>query len=589
MNGDKSTIGVDVRMPAEINEVDSTVFESTNYDLDQTKATKTAESYWLRNLQKELELTGENDRDGVDRPPLAPNSIHNKLNPDVSLHLSAQDVEVDGHVDSHACPSFEVASKLYQHYSRTVHAWLPIVPATFEDQVRMYYEAPFKVPDCWLATLNLIFAIGAQHCFLVNEVRPRQTDQSKGHDDVLYLSRALQLLQMDGAALLTSAPTPELVQCLGLLSLYYLASGNTDRAWVTVGIALRLSVALGLHLTTSEPTPWHSRVDLLSRLWWSLRTLETLLSSVTGRPSTIPLQDCNVQLPRVPSCEEDNRVPGMALQTYLKISITSQWTLTSLYSVRAATLPWQSIEERVQQLKSELEKLLSAISDRERLMLHFSWFDTMIMITRPCLWSRRRNDSFAESSPATQNIANQCVQAAQAVTKLLPSEPDECIFRNGPWWCLAHYIMRAMTIFLLAMSDQGSYSTCIDTEIIPSVKKLICWLRWMRQKNPVAKKGLEVVLHTLKRTHNHKVFADIFEQEAADAYADLWLVNSKWEVDMTATYPQFVPELDEWAGLADLSGEWSNFVYPLTTDTLTLPIPPVYGNPFAPPVSSCDW
>lgn len=303
----------------------------------------------------------------------------------------------------------------------------------------------------------------------------------------------------------------------------------------------------------------------------------------------IPLQDCNVPFPRVPSNEQGGRSQAMALQTYLKTSIISQWTLCSLYSVRAAELPWQSIEGRVQRLKSELEKLLSAISDRERLMLHFSWFDSMILITRPCLYPQRRNDSLAGSSPATQNIAKQCIQAAQVVTKLLPDEPHECIFRNGPWWCLAHYIMRAMAIFLLVMSDQASYSSIVDSEIVPSVKKLVRWLRWMRQKNSVAEKGLEVVLNTLKRTHDHTNFAEIFEQEAATAYGGISFVPGGWEVDTTATYPQFLPELDLWDGSADPSGGWNNLDYQFTVDPSALPVSSAHVDPLAPPSSAWEW
>lgn len=192
-------------------EVDLAMFESASHVLNQAATHGNEESQWLRNLQQDLGLTGEGNCDSVDTPLLAPNNIYNNFSPDANLHPSAQDFEIDTLVDSHACPPFEVASKLYQHYL-TVHAWLPIVPTAFEDQVHIYYTTPYQVPDRWLATLNLILAIGAQHCSLVDETGQRQKDQGIGREDVIYLSRALKLLRIDQAALLTSTPTPELVQ-----------------------------------------------------------------------------------------------------------------------------------------------------------------------------------------------------------------------------------------------------------------------------------------------------------------------------------------------------------------------------------------
>ncbi|KAF2131023.1 hypothetical protein P153DRAFT_209056 [Dothidotthia symphoricarpi CBS 119687] len=499
----------------------------------------------------------------------------NEFCPDSSFYLYDHNVEVDDEVDVHQFPSFELASKLLQQYLGQVHGWLPMIPQDFEGQVRRYYEESQMVPAEWLAMLNLVFAIGSRHYYLINT--QRQAGENQRHEHALYMSRAIQLLRSRSADLLTTSPNLPLVQAFGLLSFYQLAVGYVERAWVTIGLALRVGIALGMHLKNKENSSLPDKTDELSRVWWSLLSLQTFLCSVTGRPSAIPQYEINTPFPRLPAEYREGR-SEIALQLNFKISVVAQWAMSSLYSVRAATLPWPSIQKQVVKLKSELEKLLPAISDRERLILHFSWFDSMILITRPCLG--RRNDNAGPSSIEAHKVAAECIQAAQGVTRLLPDEPSERIFQNGPWWCLSLYIMRAMAVLLLAQAHQSSTSTNDDMSLNMSTKKLILWLRWMRPMDPVADRGLNAVLNTLRRSQNHANFADVFEQESADAYGGYLLVPGRWEVDTSAVYPQLHPEFE---GFDD--PDFLDSVLSLSS----LPMPPVYGSAFAVVDSSWDW
>jgi hypothetical protein len=216
------------------------------------------------------------------------------------------------------------------------------------------------------------------------------------------------------------------------------------RAWSTVGFALRFSIAMGMHVRCRTLAVGPGRSDTLSRIWWSLRSLDIFLSSITQRPCTVSDQDCSVPLPRSPTGYQEVQETVVLMQANFKISVITQCALSSLYSVRAAKAPLQHAYDYTLKLMSELKKLLPTIPDRESLTLHFNWFD---VVTRPYLYAFANcNDTDEALSAAYQKIAKECVSAAPGLTRLLPDEQNESVLRNGPWWCLVQYIMESIAV-----------------------------------------------------------------------------------------------------------------------------------------------
>jgi len=76
---------------------------------------------------------------------------------------------------------------------------------------------------------------------------------------------------------------------------------NLSRAWTITGIAVRHSMALGLHLRND--TLELSETDKESRvcLWWSIYSLECLLNEVLGRPSCISDREIGTPMPSIRS------------------------------------------------------------------------------------------------------------------------------------------------------------------------------------------------------------------------------------------------------------------------------------------------
>jgi hypothetical protein len=342
---------------------------------------------------------------------------------------------------------------------------------------------------------------------------------------------------------------------------------------------------LNLHLEDDDAEVWHTRVDAKSLAWWSLRSLDTLLSSLTGRPSAISVDDCNLSLPNNFSQDESRQRAIIFLQTNLKITVIAHCALSSLYSVSAADLPQRSLTDRITKLTIELETLLPAILDRERLILHFNWLYTMILVTRPYLRHIMiRIGDESESSPDERELAKQCLRAAQSTVRLFPEQPNDNIFRNGPWWCITPYIMHTMSVLLSVPPTLNTESSTSSPSIPQSIDKLVRWLQWMKPRDPMAARALAAVLDSRRRSGDDS-FADLFPQESPEMYNEYAL--PAWDLSMSTgvvTGPaHFMDDAVELDGLV-ASVEPQSQPQPGV-----LPLPPRYNHAFAGSQSTWEW
>ena len=160
----------------------------------------------------------------------------------------------------------------------------------------------------------------------------------------------------------------------GALAFYFLVIGHVSRAWIMIGLSMRLALALGLHLRNEDPSLDDAKREPLVRTWWCLHSIECLVSSITGRPPVIANEDCTISLPKSngrassrdssasrqtsrlrPSynspqttTSDDKSDPGSRnmdeshyLLTHIHLTLISQKVLLSLYSPRTAIQSWE--------------------------------------------------------------------------------------------------------------------------------------------------------------------------------------------------------------------------------------------------------
>ncbi|KAF2188537.1 hypothetical protein K469DRAFT_566173 [Zopfia rhizophila CBS 207.26] len=579
------------------------------------------------------------------------------------FHLDKESIEVDVLFDPFELPPVETAQRLLNCYINTVQDSFPILSNEFfEDQFHEYYESIRQrrsntVPERWQAILNLVFAIAANYSHLV-----KAEWRGDERDHLVYQSRA-RMLGLKGAALI-SPPDLSLIQITGLLAIYYQSIGHVSRAWIVVGISLRFAQALGLHVRNEDPNASALKKETLVQIWWSLHLLERLLSAITGRPTIILDSYCSVPLPlslyedklseasiaaqyedrlhlhssnpapsgissstpsnsSVNSSSTPTLVPAISrssLEARIKLGVITQKVLSELYSPGTATKSWESVHQKISLLTEELDQWAVSLPDganftwkgpgpdlksqRDHTLLGFYYYSTKIIIMRPCLCRLERRIEHQTRSSANFNkrTAQACVEAAKSITRMLPDQPNPIyIYETGPWWSIIHNIMQPVAIFLLEMSYGAAHMQKNGKAVTQFIKKLIRWLRAMRESNAMAKRAYPMALGIL-RSVAPRVNADISDLLNEDAaiiedpllFPDEHISTMDQPFAEQDMYPGNYPQVgrDESAdpfldflgaqqgdtaipGFVDTTGTYQQLLFPNAPQLST-----VYGNPF---------
>jgi hypothetical protein len=249
-----------------------------------------------------------------------------------------------------------------------------------------------------------------------------------------------------------------------------------------IGVSLRHAQAAGLHLKNVDPSIPITGKKALAQTWWTLHSIECVLTSITGRPRIICQKDCTVSLPAaltegylVTSSSEHGREKSQAdatwletsstprkgrtpfLHAYAQLDILQHKILDDLYSARVNASSWKQMQGKISSLMTELEKwALEALPgrssgqastsepnlNREQLLLYFYYQSVKMCVARPCLCRLEQpsNDQNEGSAEFNRETARSCVQAALDLTVLLP-EPSKAtwIYEKGPWWSSVHF------------------------------------------------------------------------------------------------------------------------------------------------------
>ncbi|KAH9869710.1 hypothetical protein IAQ61_006922 [Plenodomus lingam] len=363
---------------------------------------------------------------------------------------------------------------------------------------------------------NLIFAIGAKYSHLIDA--PWKGDE---RDHLIYMTRGVHLLGLKNTVMIISGPNLQLVQATGALAFYFLVIGHVSRAWVMIGLSMRLAMALGLHLRNEDPTQNDAKREPLIQTWWCLHSIECLDNSCGCRYRKTVFTEANR-----PQCLFIKPKPRRG------VSIRSCRALLTLYSPRTAAQSWLYVQNKVAELLNELEKWakvalpLASTSNTTRqsktfrhgLLLKVSHLSTKILITRPCLCRIERRISGESNRSVSSNVkfAEICVEAARELTTLFPDRADpRFIYSDGPWWDVVHIIMQSLAVLLLDMAYRGKQGNGQeDHPHIGCVKKLIRWLRAMEVHDPVAKRAHHVIRKILS------TYAPALQSQAQELLAE---------------------------------------------------------------------
>ncbi|KAL4740441.1 fungal-specific transcription factor domain-containing protein [Aspergillus similis] len=268
--------------------------------------------------------------------------MHREHSPTIDDSAAAMNYHLDNiqipetiSVDPRSLPPKPWATTLLGLFFESVYPSFPVVNKSFFiiQFEQAYTSSAAQASRKWLAVLNLILALGSRY------YQESEPDSGRDVDDRVYLSRALALATTP--AIRTSYAGLQQVQIELLLAIYYLASGQVNQSWQTNGRAARLAISMGLNLCVDGDQIDPVSEETRTRIWWSIFTLEHVLSGMTGRPPCIDCQSMSVRLP-LPFDEAQFRLPAVEelLNTPTARERKLKWTVNATESELYARDRW---------------------------------------------------------------------------------------------------------------------------------------------------------------------------------------------------------------------------------------------------------
>ncbi|KAF9888596.1 hypothetical protein FE257_008528 [Aspergillus nanangensis] len=206
---------------------------------------------------------------------------------------------------SHICevPTHLAIHLLNLHWSRQHHTFLLTYrPAIMRDLQE-------DGPHCSKFLIQAIFACSSKFSPLL-EVRDNPSNASTA--GARFFRRCDQLLAEEGLLIRPTVPT---VIGLLLLGSSYNARGETSKAWLYTGYALRMVYDLGLHLDPQETTDMAEEIEIRRRVFWGAFVCDKLQSLYLGRPVAINLRDSRVSRDFLDEFEEQELFSPQASHT----------------------------------------------------------------------------------------------------------------------------------------------------------------------------------------------------------------------------------------------------------------------------------
>ncbi|KAK5810061.1 fungal-specific transcription factor domain-containing protein [Linnemannia elongata] len=191
-------------------------------------------------------------------------------------------------------PSPEVMTHLLNLHFTYVHPFAPVfVWSKFLKRLKDRDYSP-----SFLFLLNSIFALASRYS---DDISFR-TDPAKSETvGVRFAEKAKEILDT-----LYDSPDRNCVGALVLLAFQQMGTGSGYRAWMYVGISIRMAQHLGLNRDCLKLNPHMSAIDReeRNRIWWTCFMADRIMSTSFGRPQGINEHDVDATYPE--GIDEEN-------------------------------------------------------------------------------------------------------------------------------------------------------------------------------------------------------------------------------------------------------------------------------------------
>lgn len=221
--------------------------------------------------------------------------------------------------DEYTPPTIQEAAAMEDVYFRLSAVQHPIMfRAAFNKLMEEYVKDP-------------VSAIGRPSEFFVNMVFAIACAcKQRQHLPEMFYRRAMGALSSVASEASGTAPgtsmfvlRTQMLQAILLISVYSLMRTTVPGPWYVVGVALRLSVDMGLHHETPQYISEldSDELDLNRRLMWTAYSLDRQICVYLGRPFGIADADINTQMPSLSPDEMSAKSDNTKLVTRRMIEI----------------------------------------------------------------------------------------------------------------------------------------------------------------------------------------------------------------------------------------------------------------------------
>lgn len=312
-------------------------------------------------------------------------------------------------------PPYEHAKRLYraQHgYLGTIFSFVRDVD--FHHRLERLYSRPPNVSDrddC-LVYCQMLLVFGFGQMYSVN-----QWVGDDGPPGFVYFKHALKFLPdayEDGSVLF--------VEVLSYVAYFLQSLNRRDSAYIYIGLALRMAISLGLHQEVVDQAMGPDERERRRRVWWSVYSMDRLLSLTSGRPFSIQDADINLVLPSRIG-DEDPRVSSILAcyaqlskiqgtigeEIYRKKQTSGKSLFTSIHRIIKSLSEW--FRDLPEDLRINTSSAPTGLS-RGIISTQLHYYHCINMTVRPLLLYAVQRQMAANNGPSSHSIWEDGIQSS---------------------------------------------------------------------------------------------------------------------------------------------------------------------------------
>lgn len=292
-------------------------------------------------------------------------------------------------------------------------------------------------------------------------------------------------------------------------------------------------------MKVSDPNLTEVETRERARTWYSLYSLEILITEITGRPKSIFLLDVTIPIDLIEQVasttddiqrDHDNLTSNRASKKawleflgegrYLSYAMTGgvvPWKsfasvgqgVSRQYFAQRLSLcrlsdkissqlytgtsgdSWSEIQHKIGDLQSELRNWAESLptdlaiqgqgsgatDPRVKIELSMYYQSLQMILHRPCLCQVIIENESIRSQEFNRSAARACVHAAMSMLAIMPDNPTAHeAYQLLPWWALLHFVAQATAVLLLELCLGSQHFPDETLEVVNYLRKAMAYL-----------------------------------------------------------------------------------------------------------------